>query len=248
MITRLLYFFDKKISASARISALASVKKTTVGEKCAVGKYCNLKNSYIGERCRIYKRARIYGSSLSGFNTVGTSSKLKNVSLGVHSYVSKNTSLAEITVGKFCSIGPDVKNHLANHPTNVFVSTHPAFYSPNSPTDSFSDQLRFNEYGENVTVGNDVWIGAESLLMDGIKIGNGAIVAARSVVTKDVPPYAIVGGTPARIIRYRFDDGMIELLDESQWWDWDLADIRNSAHLFQDVKDFSKMIQHNHTH
>lgn len=72
----------------------------------------------------------------------------------------------------------------------------------------------------NTVVGNDVWIGARALIMSGVNIGNGAVVAAGSVVTKDVPPYAIVGGNPAKIIRYRFDASVIDKLQQIAWWDW----------------------------
>ena len=96
---------------------------------------------------------------------------------------------------------------------------------------------------KNVSIQNDVWIGAGALLMDGVTIGNGAIVAARSVVTKDVPPYAIVGGTPAKLIRYRFDEDEIEFLEELQWWNKDLSWIEKHVGLFHDVQKFMKAIR-----
>ena len=82
----------------------------------------------------------------------------------------------------------------------------------------------FAEY-RPITIGNDVWIGARAMVMDGVEVGDGAIVAANAVVTKDVPPYAIVGGVPAKVIRYRFAPEKIEALQLLQWWSWPLEEI-----------------------
>lgn len=100
------------------------------------------------------------------------------------------------------------------------------------------DKQLFDEYGKNIVVGNDVWIGADCLLMDGIKIGNGSVIATRSVVTKDVPPYAIVAGAPAKIIRFRFSDEQIKALETIKWWDWDLSRIEQSADTFSNIDEF----------
>lgn len=196
--------------------------------------------------CTIDQHVKIKDSKLSGFNAVASRARLKRVSLGLYSYVANSTSLEGISIGKFCSIGPGVKNHLGNHPTKVFVSTHPAFYSPDSPTGAFVEQECFEGFGKDVSIENDVWIGAESMLMDGITVGNGAIVAARSVVTKDVPPYAVVGGAPAKLIRYRFDGDTIALLEKSQWWDRDLLWVKEHVHLFHNVQEFAKAARDEH--
>ena len=235
--------FNRKVDSSAAISILANVTKSSIGQGCSIAKRSRISLSKLGAMCAIGPRVKVKESTLYGFNAIASGVRLKKVSLGLYSYIAKDTSLVDISIGKFCSIGPGVKNHLGNHPTRTFVSTHPAFYSPNAPTGAFVDEMLFEGYGQNVNIGNDVWIGAESLLMDGITIGNGAIVAARSVVTKDVPPYAIVGGSPAKLIRYRFDEETIELLQESQWWDRDLAWIKDNIHLFHDVQQFAKAIR-----
>ena len=78
----------------------------------------------------------------------------------------------------------------------------------------------------DIVIGNDVWIGYEAVIMAGVHVGNGAIIAARAVVTKDVPPYTIVGGVPARPIRKRFDEEIIRKLETLQWWNWSVANIR----------------------
>ncbi len=135
-----------------------------------------------------------------------------------YSYIGYNTNIYNASIGKFCSISKDVCIGLPSHPTK-FISTSPLFVNIQNGTGySWSKQDLFNSVPEKVVIGNDVWIGMKSTIMGGITIGNGAIIAAHSVVTKDVPPYAIVGGVPSKIIKYRFDDSIIETLQKSEWW------------------------------
>ena len=132
----------------------------------------------------------------------------------------------ETRIGKFCSIANDVKIGTTQHPTG-WLSTHLFQYGhPNifQPLPEYQP-LTFACSSLPCVIGNDVWIGTNAIIMDGIHIGDGAIVAAGAIVTKDVPPYAIVGGVPARLIRYRFDDKTIERLLKVRWWDRDINEI-----------------------
>lgn len=126
----------------------------------------------------------------------------------------------KLVIGKFCAIARGVKFVMngANHPMAGF-SAYPFFIFGNGweRTPPPDDPKSFK--GDTV-VGNDVWIGYEALLMPGVRIGNGAIVAARSVVTGDVPPYTIVGGNPAKVIRSRFGADIVQALESIAWWDW----------------------------
>jgi acetyltransferase-like isoleucine patch superfamily enzyme len=128
-------------------------------------------------------------------------------------------------IGRYCSIGADVEVMGDSHPVG-WLSASPAFYRRKraaqwgSARQSFPD---FNVYGPPVDIGDDVWIGDGALLAHGVRLGTGCVVAARAVVTRDVPPYAIVGGTPARTIRHRFDDVIVERLLAARWWDWPLS-------------------------
>lgn len=130
---------------------------------------------------------------------------------------------SKLTIGKFCQLAQGTKFILSdsNHQIDGF-STFPFFIFGNEWA-NYTPNWHM-EKGDNV-VGNDVWFGHESLVMPGVTIGDGAIIAARSVVTKDVPPYCIVGGNPAKIIRQRFPDTTIQDLLEIQWWNWDVAKI-----------------------
>ena len=154
-------------------------------------------------------------------------STINNSHIKQYTYIGKNCIIQNTAIGSFCSIANDVLIGLGKHPIDAF-STSTIFYRTNN---TFSIQLvksnsPFKEY-EFIDIGNDVWIGARSVILDGVKIGNGAVIAANSVVTKDVPPYAVVGGSPAKIIKYRFSEEKINKLLLLKWWEWPLEKISN---------------------
>jgi virginiamycin A acetyltransferase len=131
----------------------------------------------------------------------------------------------KLVIGKFCALARGVRFIMngANHKTSGF-STYP-FQIFGNGWETAMPKPGELPYKGDTRIGNDVWLGYESLIMPGVKIGDGAIVASRSVVTKPVPPYAIVGGNPARVIRTRFDEATIAALLQIRWWDWDAAKI-----------------------
>jgi virginiamycin A acetyltransferase len=144
------------------------------------------------------------------------------------------TNSAKLKIGKFCQLANKCKFMMAGaqHHMNSFT-TYPLFWNlidhPDTKSyfDIIPDQKYYHkEYGDTV-VGNDVWIGYDAIIMPGVKIGDGAIIGAKSVVTKNVPQYTIVGGNPAKIIRKRFDDDIIEKLLKIEWWNWDIEKIIN---------------------
>lgn len=130
----------------------------------------------------------------------------------------------KLIIGKFCMIASDVKFIMngANHLTDA-LSTYP-FAIFGSGWEKAMEGRKYPFKGD-LTIGNDVWIGYNSLLMAGITVGDGAIIASNSTVTRDVEPYSIVGGNPAKLIRKRFDDEKIARLLELKWWDWDIEKI-----------------------
>lgn len=131
----------------------------------------------------------------------------------------------KLIIGKFCAIARDVKFIMngANHKLSG-LSTYP-FQIFGNGWEKVMPQSSELPYKGDTVIGNDVWIGYDALIMPGVKIGNGAIVSSRSVVVKDVPPYTVVGGNPARPIKQRFSPEVIERLQEIAWWDWPVEKI-----------------------
>lgn len=165
----------------------------------------------------------------SSHNHIYRRAYLRNTTLGRMTYVAEVSRIGFADIGAFGSIGPNVLlGGLGSHPVDR-LSTHPAFYSARLQAGDTFSQIDIIEELPRVSVGNDVWIGAGSIVLDGVSIGDGAIIAAGAVVNKDVPPYAIVGGVPARIIRYRFDEETIDALLEWRWWELDNNQLQTLA-------------------
>jgi acetyltransferase-like isoleucine patch superfamily enzyme len=158
---------------------------------------------------------------------------LRKTIIGDYSYVGYSSNFNRVTIGKFCSISKHVCIGLTHHPSN-FISTSPIFFSALNGTGyKWIDKDIYDENPDPVTIGNDVWIAMNATIVGGVTVGNGAIIAAHSVVTKDVPPYAIVGGIPAKVIKYRFEDHIIKKLEESQWWNLPDEELKNKIKQFQ---------------
>ena len=150
-----------------------------------------------------------------------------NVSIGKCTYISPNTVIeSNVSIGKYCSLAPNIYIAPGEHYIN-YLTTHPVMFDPywrkilGIPEESHYTK-KLAKYDCNTVIGNDVWIGLNATIMRGVKIGDGAIIAAGAVVTKDVPAYAIVGGVPAQIIKFRFDHETIADLLERKWWNYPL--------------------------
>lgn len=152
------------------------------------------------------------------------------LSMGAFSYCQSKDLQGAVTIGRYCSIAEGVSIMGASHPTG-WITTNVMSHRPYAVAfaqKTFGKTMRHPHYSNQpkpVTIGHDVWIGQGVLIKGGVTIGDGAIVAANAVVSKDVPPFAIVGGVPAQLIRWRFDAALIERLQASQWWRYNLADL-----------------------
>lgn len=201
-------------------------KHLTATQKCIFHK-----NTYVGRECIV-----------EGYNLFAENVKIIKSEIGYASYFGKNTELMNVSVGKYSCIGPEVINVSGKHPISEYVSIHPAFYSQQMQIGkTYVNSQKYEEYSYTKNgffneIGNDVWIGARVTLLGGVTIGDGAVIAAGAVVTKDVPSYAIVAGVPAKIIKYRFDDEEISYLESIKWWDKDEKWIEEHADLFEDIK------------
>ena len=158
--------------------------------------------------------------------------------IGKDSYVDKSTE----SIGRFCSIAMGTKISLQNHPMK-WVSTHPFTYTKRYGF------VESNISIEGVTtwktkIGNDVWIGANVTILAGVVIGDGAVIGADSLVTKNVDPYSIVSGSPAKHIRFRFNEETVAKLLKIQWWKWSTEDLRKNINKFRDTDEFSNYFNH----
>lgn len=188
--------------------------------------------------CKFYQHIFVDKNTIIGKNVVLFDNvTVENSDIGNNTFVQKNSSINNCTIGKYCSIATNVFVGIGNHPTD-HVSTHPSFYSNTLPiVKTYVSNNKFKFY-EPVVIGNDVWVGQNVLILDGIKIGNGAIIAAGAVVTKNVAPYEIVGGVPAKNIRYRFSPDVIERLEKLSWWDRPDQWLKENAVFFSDPITF----------
>lgn len=195
-----------------------------------------------------------FGSEISSkCQFEGNNMVCKNTSfignLGYASYIGPNSNLSAI-IGRFTSIGPGCKYICETHPFKPpYVTTSPYFYSldthknPQKITyakeQSFKEYVYFDEKNEIANeIGSDCWLGANVTLIGGVRISDGAVVLAHAVVTKDVPPYAIVGGIPAKIIGYRYDEETIKLLLKIKWWNKDEQWFKDNVELLTDIDKF----------
>lgn len=152
--------------------------------------------------------------------------QLREVELGDYSYIAVNSNVNHCTIGRFCSIGPNFCCGLGLHPTDR-MSTHPMFYSTAKQNGmTLVDKDTFEE-SKHTTIGNDVFIGANVTVLDGVTIGDGAVIGAGAVVVKDIPPYAVAVGVPAKVVKYRFSEEKIAELQEMKWWNWEEERLRS---------------------
>lgn len=172
------------------------------------------------------------GSSIDKTARICSGSQINYVNMGRYSYVGHNCFLNNVIIGAFCSIADDVHIGGAAHPIH-YVSSSPVFHKGKNVMGRNFSELPDTEAKQTI-IGNDVWIGQGAFLKAGIEVGTGAVVGFGSVLTKNVPSYAIVAGNPAKIIRYRFDDSIIKKLLQSKWWEW------SEEKLSCEAKEFDK--------
>ncbi|WP_448699637.1 CatB-related O-acetyltransferase [Mucilaginibacter sp. AW1-3] len=202
--------------------------------KCKV--YYQLRNW--GKHLRISYKTIVSGTVFGRYNWLGRYSQIYNCNFGDFSYCGDNCSISNANIGKFCSIGPNVRIAPGKHPSSTHISTHPATFN-NQPNflKSFIGRDTYKSF-EEVTIGNDVWIGANCLIVDGVSIGHGSIIAANSVVNKNVGDYELVGGVPAKLIKKRFKDEDIDNLLKIKWWDKGDEWIQRNIEQFSSVEEF----------
>ena len=183
----------------------------------------------------IHPQAEVTASKLGRYTEVGARTTIAESELGDYSYVVNDSDIVYARIGKFCSIAAHTRINPGNHPMHRASQAH-FTYRASTYFPGEADEEVFFEWrrAAGVVIGHDVWIGHGAIVLPGRKIGHGAVIAAGAVVTKDVEPYAIVGGNPARPLKRRFAPDIARRLETLAWWDWDherlraaLPDFRN---------------------
>lgn len=193
----------------------------------------NYKNSEISERARLFNNIRCINSRISDFCTIGDDcdidnlvmnektelgrrNLIRNVTIGKGTYTGTNTIIKNTDIGKYFCLSWNISIGGGNHDYS-----HVSMYTDYWFKRTFGIETQSQSKAtKRVKIGNDVWIAAGVNIVNGVTIGDGCVIGAGSVVTKDIPPYSIVVGVPGKIIKKRFDEEMIELLEAIKWWDW----------------------------
>lgn len=195
-------------------------------------------NSVENENITLEPLARIMNTEFTGNTLVGYCSCVNRCSLGRYVGVALFSYLADTTTGNYCTFGSRVSIGAFSHPTDA-LSVHEIGFrnttAPYSETVLESDSEQYlRARSLRTQIGNDVWVGDNSVVIKGVQIGNGAIVAAGSVVTKDVPAYSIVAGNPAKVIRKRFAEELIERIQATEWWNFNMQELQGVP--FEDIE------------
>ncbi len=199
---------------------------------------------------KIYPYTRIsLSSKFGGMNKINRNVTLIDSSVGLGTYINNFSFFLKTKTGGFCSIGPDVRVIVGNHPiNNVCIYPPFFFFSKKQAGFTFANEQLFyeqkfadknNQY--YVIIENDVWIGSHVLILNGVTVKTGAIIAAGSVVTKDVEPYTIVAGVPAKKIKSRFSDEDIEFLLASKWWGKPVSWLKKNYKCFLNIDSFKNI-------
>jgi acetyltransferase-like isoleucine patch superfamily enzyme len=216
------------LGPGASISAHTRISDSTVGARCGIGSDSRIRNSAIGDDSKISANCRVTESSIGRHAMLGNSVAMHRAEFGDFSYCSGTSTVCFTKIGKFCSVAYGLLSGIGEHPTNL-MTTSRIFYSNVSHTQSmFTHQVEFAE-SSPVTIGNDVWLGSRVFIRNGVKIGDGAIIGAGSVVVRDVEPYSVCVGVPARHLRFRFAPAVIQDLLALRWWDWDIEKLKAAA-------------------
>ncbi|MFD1735181.1 DapH/DapD/GlmU-related protein [Bacillus salitolerans] len=195
----------------------------------------------LSESPTIHPSSVVHSSELGVWTEIGPNTTIQESSFGDYSYTAGDAQIIYAEVGKFCSIASHVRINPGNHPM-WRVTQHHATYR-REQYDLGQDDTEFFEWRKEhkVTVGHDVWIGHGAIIMPGVTIGTGAVIGAGAVVTKDIPPYMIAVGIPAKPIRERFPRHMVEKLLNIQWWNWDRGMLEERFDTLNDLEKFIEL-------
>ena len=220
------------MSTAAFIHESSRVENTQLADTAKVYKECRVVESVLKDNVSIADYSHIFYSRFNENVSLQRNAIVYSTVFGRYSYTGKNFTSWYSKIGAFCSISWNVSIGGANHDYNR-VTTHSFLYSKDYGF--FDDEPGYDRFTDQCVIGNDVWIAANACICRGVKVGDGAVIAAGAVVTHDVEPYTIVAGVPAKPIKKRFSDEIIQLLLESKWWELPDDVIKENFELFNSV-------------
>lgn len=209
----------------------AIITNSKIDESASLYYRCWIRNSMIKYKAIIGDYSRITSSQIDDYVRIDRNNLIYHSIIGRYTYTGPFDMIFKTTIGNFSSISYGVTIGPPEHDYHR-ISTHPFLYDPSYDIFGKDEILYNNKFDKQTEIGSDVWIGCNATILRGCKIGDGAIVGANSLVKQDVPPYAIVAGVPARIIKYRFDKNKIQNLLSKKWWEWDIEKIKRNKSLF----------------
>jgi len=195
----------------------------------------------LSEKPTIHPSSHIRKSQIGGWTAIGPNCSISESTFGDYSYLAGNVSMVWTDVGKFASIAAQTRINPGNHPTWRVTQHHSTYRRIQYGFDTVEDAEFFQwRKDHRCTIGHDVWIGHGVTVIAGKSVGTGAVVGSGAVVTKDIPPYAIAVGVPARVVKFRFPPDVVEKLMATQWWDWDRATL---VERFKDLLDLETFLE-----
>lgn len=198
----------------------------------------------LSEQPTVHPSSRIEDSTLGRYTEVGERCEILSSSLDDYSYVSDNCHLMFTRVGRFCSIANNARLNPSNHPTWRATQHHFTYRSAKYGFGEDDAEFFAWRKAHAVTLGHDVWVGHGGVVLPGLSVGTGAVVAAGAVVTKDVAPYVIVAGIPARPVKERFPAFVRERLLRLAWWDWEHARLAAALQDFRNLNIYAFLEKH----
>lgn len=213
-----------------KISKKVHICSSNIYGDIAIGPSSKIKGAHIRGKFKCREGTKLFpGVMIKGIVSIGRYTSLNGPNLDIYT-----NNEAKVTIGSFCSIARNVSMQSFNHRLDQ-VSTY--FMGQN--LFSYDVKLDTTQKGD-ITIENDVWIGAHCVILSGAHIGTGAVIAANSVVAGYIPPYAVAAGSPAKVIKYRFSEEEIDLLLRSEWWKWSEEKLRKHSSVFMETFNFQK--------